>query len=189
MTTTQLSPSGWYADPESAGFERYWSGSEWWDQRRPCPATAARPPAPFAAPGQSPLRNDVDYFVGVGKKQRGGRLLLYPDRLVHVDAKMQHFGLIPLILIVVLCRWIAKMRAPKRVAAGGASVVAVPLAIVSQVQIQTRGLGQSLLILTTTGAAYHFVGVRCDKWLADLGTALNDSGRQVSPTTVGISVT
>ena len=189
MTVTQLPPKGWYADPDNAGYERFWSGAEWWDQRRPCAATAPLLPAPFAAPTVSPIRNDVDYLVVVGKKQRGGRLLLYPDRLVHVDAKMQHFGLIPFILIVALCRWIASIRAPKRVAAGAASVVTVPLAIVSQVQIQKRGLGQALLILTTTGAAYRFGGLRCDKWLADLGTALNGSGRQVSPTTVGISVT
>lgn len=188
MTMTQLSPSGWYADPESAGFERYWSGSEWWDQRRPRPAVAPLLPPPLAPPGVSPLRNDVDYLM-VGQKSRGGRLLLYPDRLVHLDAKMQHFGLLPFVLIVVLCRWIARIRAPKRVAAGHASVVTVPLAIVSQVQVQKRGLGQALVILTTTGAAYRFFGVRCDQWLADLGTALDGSGRQVSPTTVGISVT
>ena len=189
MTVTQLPPKGWYADPDTAGYERYWSGSEWWDQRRPCPGVAPAAPVVLAPPAAAPLRNDVDYCMLVGQKQRKGRLLLYPDRIAHVDAKMQHIGLYALILIVVVCRWIARMRAPKRVAAGGASVVTIPLATVSQVQIVTRGLGQSLSILTTSGAAYVVVGVRCDQWLADIGAASTRAGRRVTQTTVGISVT
>jgi hypothetical protein len=101
---------------------------------------------------------------------------------------MQHFGLIPLILIVVLCRWIASIRAPKQVAAGAASVVSIPLATVRQVEIETRGLGQSLVIFTTEGTTYRFTGLRCDKWLADLGTAVSGTGRHLSPTAAGFAV-
>jgi hypothetical protein len=122
-------------------------------------------------------------------------LLLYPDRVAHVDAKMQHFGLLPFFVIVVLCRWIASRRAPKQVAAGAASVVSIPLATVRQVEIETLRpgqdtslLGHTLVILTTDGAAYRFTGLRCDKWLADLGTAVSGTGRHLSPTTAGFAV-
>jgi len=52
--------------------------------------------------------------------------------------------------------------------------------------VEKRRLGQALIVLTTTGEAYRFSGLGCDKWLADLGAALSRTGRQVSPTTVGL---
>jgi len=52
--------------------------------------------------------------------------------------------------------------------------------------VEKRSLGQALIVLTTTGEAYRFSGLGCDKWLADLGAALSRTGRQVSPTTVGL---
>jgi hypothetical protein len=187
MTVTQLPPSGWYTDPEQPGFERFWSGTEWSEQRRPTPAVPQPQPVALAPASATPLRNDADYFM-VGSKPQGGRLLLYPDRLVHVHARMQHTSFFPLVLIMVVFRWIARVRAPQRVAAGDASIVTVLLATVSQVQLQKRGLGQALTVLTTTGETYVFSGVWCDKWLADLGTALSRTGRQVSPTNLGLYV-
>lgn len=61
--------------------------------------------------------------------------------------------------------------------------------IVSQIQTQKRTLGQSLIITTTTGVAHQFTDVHCDMWATDLAAALTAEGRNVSPTTVGLSVT
>src|SRR4051794_8901530 len=35
MTNDATPPAGWYADPERPGFERYWGGEQWTDERRP----------------------------------------------------------------------------------------------------------------------------------------------------------
>lgn len=35
MTTAS---AGWHPDPQTPGMDRYWSGSEWTDERRPTPA-------------------------------------------------------------------------------------------------------------------------------------------------------
>lgn len=190
MSVTQQPPSGWYADPEYANGERYWSGAAWSDQRRPRAAMSTSTATQLSPPVVRPVRNDVDYYIIAGQKPRGGRLLLYPDRIVHVDSKLpQHLGLLPLLLVRLLSRWIAKVRAAKRVAAGDPAVVTVPLMIVSQIQTQKRTLGQSLIITTTTGVAHQFTDVHCDMWATDLAAALTAEGRNVSPTTVGLSVT
>ena len=49
MTVTQPTSAGWYADPENANGERYWSGIAWSDERRPLPTTSHRGAAPEAA--------------------------------------------------------------------------------------------------------------------------------------------
>ena len=42
---TQQQPAGWYPDPQNAGQQRYWDGSQWTEQTAPAaaPATAVDP--------------------------------------------------------------------------------------------------------------------------------------------------
>lgn len=55
MAMTQLPPAGWFADPDDSSLERYWSGSEWTEQRRAKPSVASSPsPSPTAQPSGSP---------------------------------------------------------------------------------------------------------------------------------------
>jgi Protein of unknown function (DUF2510) len=35
MTTQQAPAAGWYPDPEHAGTQRFWSGTDWTDNRAP----------------------------------------------------------------------------------------------------------------------------------------------------------
>lgn len=41
---------GWYPDAEQSGQERYWSGTEWTEQRRPSQGSPPPPPPPGAGP-------------------------------------------------------------------------------------------------------------------------------------------
>jgi hypothetical protein len=153
------------------------------------PAESQFTPGPLSPPAVPPIRNNADILVTVGQKRRKGRLLLYPDRLVHVDSKLPQFlTLIPLLSIRWASRGVARVLAARKVAAGDTSVLAVPLTVVSEVRTQKAGLGKVLIILTATGAEHHFLAVNCDKWLADLSKALTDSGSQVSPSEVGFPV-
>lgn len=47
--TPTLPPAGWYPDPEQAQTQRYWTGSQWTEQRAPLATSAGK--------GRSP-RND-----------------------------------------------------------------------------------------------------------------------------------
>ena len=40
MAVTHLPPAGWYADPEDANSERFWSGAEWSDEKRERPVAS-----------------------------------------------------------------------------------------------------------------------------------------------------
>jgi hypothetical protein len=42
--------AGWYADPELASGERYWTGTAWGEQRRPRVVLPTQPPPPTGAP-------------------------------------------------------------------------------------------------------------------------------------------
>lgn len=51
MSAPQSPPPGWYPDPQAAGTERWWDGTQWGAQTRPSMAKPAEPQATFT-PGQ-----------------------------------------------------------------------------------------------------------------------------------------
>lgn len=60
MTEPNQTPPGWYPDPSTAGYQRYWDGSAWTDQRHPmtlemnAPAVTGPPAATSTSGGGLP---------------------------------------------------------------------------------------------------------------------------------------
>lgn len=57
---------GWYADPEHAGYARWWNGVGWADARMPIPSgMAAAPPSAVAASGTAPGARGNGWVIAV----------------------------------------------------------------------------------------------------------------------------
>jgi hypothetical protein len=83
MSVTQQPPSGWYADPENANGERFWSGTAWSDERRPLHATPPHAAAPEAALETrarelSRLLEPGEQIRAIGSFQSGGNWMELP---------------------------------------------------------------------------------------------------------------
>jgi hypothetical protein len=83
MSVTQEPPSGWYADPENANGERFWSGTAWSEERRPLPATphhAAAPEAALEARARELSRQlePGEQMRAIGSFQSGGNWMELP---------------------------------------------------------------------------------------------------------------
>ena len=159
--------------------------------------------------GQRDLDPEPDGRFLVGDAKRGeGYLLLYPDNLTTVISPIETWGypvgpLIFVAITVLLFHTIAwlgvavgsviggqagetinKMRAIKRVTAGGDGVTVIPLDLITGVQTRKpAGLagrwGVRILIMTTAdGAEYGFRGTM-EKWHGHLAHALTVRGREV----------
>lgn len=61
MAIIPMSPAGWHTDPDDANYDRYWSGTEWSDQKRP---HSMLPPPTLTPPSAVPLAGGAS---GTGK--------------------------------------------------------------------------------------------------------------------------
>jgi hypothetical protein len=89
---------------------------------------------------------------------------------------------------VLLTQGIATARAPGRVAAGGKGVLSVPLGDVTGIRSKKNKIGVKQLVVQTGSNDYVF-SVKLDKWRDDLSGALAATGRNVTATDDGFSVT
>ena len=139
-----------------------------------------------------PIRSETAVWVGDRYKSRG-TLLLYPDRLVHAGSQRRAWdGPLGLVTTAVADA-IDERQAPKKVAAGGAGVAAIPLDSITSVEnLKARGIGgvlggRLLVVITSERIAYKFE-TTLDYWIAELANALAARGHHVLPTPDGLTV-
>lgn len=58
MTEPNQPPPGWYPDPSTPGYQRYWDGTAWTDQKHPM-TLAMNPPAVTGSPAATPAGTGV----------------------------------------------------------------------------------------------------------------------------------
>jgi len=162
-----------------------------------------------------PIRKQLARLMSEKASRREGTVLLYPDKLAHVNSQAPAWGAgtgFAVILIVSFAvfhggpgaiggligagaGWligsaIAKSQAPGKVAAGGQGVTVIPLDSITSLQTsKSSGIGgrQSLLVTTADGAEYK-LSVKLDSWSADLTSALTARGSGVQTTAGGMAV-
>lgn len=101
---------GWHPDPEDAGLERYWTGTEWANDWRPRAAPEHAAPAPPASGDE--LGAAIAAYVAQGARvayRDGRRAVLTVTRpfnhTVHIILSVLTLGLW---LIVYLAAWLAR---------------------------------------------------------------------------------
>jgi len=143
-----------------------------------------------------------------------GALILYGDRLVHVESRITNWcaglgaGLVAVLSFALTHAGpgalggaigagggmaigiaITKRQAPKKAAAGGDGVTVIPLdAVTSVEERKARGMGGWRLHVSTSATGYTF-RVKPGQWPADLASALARRGRSVQATASALVVT
>ena len=168
----------------------------------------------------SPIRKQSARLLRVRLSRRLGTLLLYPDQLVFVHSQAAgwaarlgfaavaipsyavppHTGPGALGALIgvgggsMIGAAVARNRAAAKVAAGGADVTALPLGLITRLEIgKIRGVsgwlgGQSLAVTAADGAGYRFAG-RLGSWSADLAQAFAVRGHEVRSVRGGLVIT
>lgn len=140
--------------------------------------------------GEVVIRTQSASWMRGGLKNKMGTLLLYPDKLVHVGSRAAQMGAGFGAIGMLVAQKRAKTQAAKKVAEGDKSAVAIPLAIITEIHGQKGKVGGKYVIVkTATGDEYKFGGIKFDQWSDDLSKTLAASGRTITPTDGGFSVT
>jgi hypothetical protein len=139
----------------------------------------------------SVVRIGTAMYGGAGFWHRSGSLVLYPDALAYAGSLVATTGGGGGLLGVLVARGVANARAGKKIAAGHKAVTTIPLADITKIGVvrSKRGKTRGLLVTTTVGSEYKFLPTKPDEWLADLSRVLSESGRLVSSSEAGLSVT
>jgi hypothetical protein len=148
------------------------------------------------------------------QRKSPGMLLLYPEKLVHVESWITSWctglGFLTVaVLSAVLAHAgpgavggaigagggaaigaaITRRRAPRSVAAAGSRVTTIWLDSVTNVAaLKTGRLAGKRIVVSTSGGIDYVFRANLDQWSADLAGALGGRGRNVQPTAAGLSV-
>jgi hypothetical protein len=156
---------------------------------------------------RNPIHSQSATLYAGGTRQGQGALLLYPDELAAVTTPAGTWGYLagPALFLAVtiplfrtigwqgivatslIGGWagetLARRRAARKAAAGGAGVTVIPLELITGVEARKPSkaagwLGLRNITVTAGGTKYEFRGTT-ERWMAHLTSALTEYGREV----------